>query len=294
MVTSRYATDTGSNSNPTATSTSSGATSSDSSTTSSTTSKSGTSAQNQTNMTNQSLGALEALIQQLMGGGTNEMRQTKQTKNKEIANLQQDREGYSKTAAFADAQGLIAQTMRQALEKLIPSINQGAMGAGASQSSMRALLTQRAAENAAEAAAAQGLNSAVQYGGVANGMSAIIERLLAQQDPAAQALIQALGVAKGAVSNTTNNYSETGTTSGTTSGTKNSSAVENKNISYSPVSGFPMANLAPVGPVSSSFQNFGPLATDLSIALDNLKYTGTTQDTLAQLTGNNTWSGVTF
>jgi len=46
--------------------------------------------------------------------------------------------------------------------------------------------------------------------------------------------------------------------------------------------------------VSSSFQNFGPLATDLSIALDNLKYIGTTQDTLAQLTGNNTWSGVTF
>lgn len=294
MATSRYSTSADSGNNPTSQATSSGASSSDSSTTTSNTSKSGSSSTNQQSMTNQSLAALEAYIQQLMGGGTGEMKATKKTKNNEIVNLQQDRDGYSKEAAFADAKGLMAQTMRQALEKLIPSINQSAMGAGASQSSMRALLTQRAAENAAEAAAAQGLNSAVQYGGVANGMSAIIERLLAQQDPAAQALIQALGVSKGAVNNSTTNYSETGATTGTASGTKQSAATENKNISYSPVSGFPMANLAPVGPQASSFQSFGPLQTDLSAAIDRLKYTGTTQDTLAQLSGNQTWDGYTF
>jgi hypothetical protein len=178
--------------------------------------------------------------------------------------------------------------MRQALEKLIPSFNQGAMGAGASQSSMRALLTQRAAENAAEASAAQGLNAAVQYGGVSNGMSAVIDRLLAQQDPAAAALINALNIAKGAVTNSTTNYNETGTTTGTTTGTKNTTATENKNIGYNDTI------LPLVGPQASNFQSFGPLQTDLSAAIDRLKYTGTTQDTLAQLAGNNAWSGVTF
>jgi hypothetical protein len=287
-TTSRYSTAADAD-KPTSTASTSGASGTESVTTDSTTTKSGTSTSNQQNMTGQSLAALEALIQQLLGGGTPSMRQDKKTKNNEIVNLQQDRDGYSKEAAFADAQGLMAQTMRQALEKLIPSINQGAMGAGASQSSMRALLTQRAAENAAEAAAAQGLGAAVQYGGVANGMSAVIERLLAQQDPAAQALIQALGVAKGAVSNTVNNYNETSNTSGTTTGTKSTTGFENKNVSYDGAAPT-FSNV----PASSGLQFFGPLETDQSIALNNLKYTGTTQDTLSQLYGQNTWSGYTF
>lgn len=184
------------------------------------------------NMDPTQLAILNTLLTQLAGGGTPNQKEDRATRRQEIGQLQMDRKGYSKEAAFADAKGLMAQTIRQTLEKLMPSINSSSLGAGASQSSMRALLVQRAGENAAENASAQGLTAAVNYGGVSNGMSQVLERLIGQQDPATTALINALSVAKG--STVTSSGSSTETSAGTSSGTNTQSgnASEQKTIEY--------------------------------------------------------------
>ena len=284
MATSRYAKpSTSTASNPTASSTT-GSTSGSSSQEGTTTgSKSGTSNSTTQNMGDQELAVLQGLIQQLASGGTSNMKQDRATKQGEIGTLQSSRQGYSKDAAFADSQGLMAQTMRQALEKLVPSINSGAMGAGASQSSMRALLTQRAGENAAEAASAQGLTAAVNYGGVANGMSSILERLIAQQDPATAALINALAVAKGSTvvssGSATENSSSTNTQTGNTSG----SSKEDKFIEYD---GGPKS-----APSKPNVQVFGDMPQQ-----EQSSGVGSSADFLNQLYGNNnsSWKDYIF
>lgn len=217
------------------------------------------------NMDPGSLAALQLLIQQLMGGGTQAMANDKAAKQGEINKLTSQREGYSKEAAFADAQGLISQLMRQNLEKLLPSINQGALGSGTSQSSMRALLTQKAALETAQAGQAAGLGAAVQYGGVANGMSNAIGNLLGQADPVTQALLNALSIAKGAVTNT-QTQSDTSTqqntnTTGTTTRQQNGQTQENKNISYD-------GTTLP-GSSSGGFNYFGPVEDNSSGGANN-------------------------
>jgi len=281
MATSRYATS-AALSNPTSTSSVGGTTASSQGLTEQQTSQQGTSQSSTQNMDPQSLAVLNALIKQLATGGTANMQEDRAAKQGEINTLTTNRVGYSKEAAFADAQGLMAQTMRQALEKLVPGINTGALGAGSSQSSMRALLTQRAAENAAEASSAQGLNAAVQYGGVANNMSSILANLIGQQDPATAALLQALNVAKGATVNTSGSSSQTGTSSTQTNQQQQGTSFDNKAISY----GGPVATATPVT------QGMGQLG---GVETVQGKGTGSTADTLNQLYGNDrAWDSYTF
>jgi hypothetical protein len=240
------------------------------------------------------LAALNTLIQQLLGGGTANQKQDRAVKTNEIGTLQQQRAGYSKDAAFSDAKGLMAQQMRLTLEKLLPGINSASLGAGASQSSMRALLTQRAAENAAENASAAGLGAAVNYGQVSNGISSVLANLIAQQDPATAALINALSVAKGAVSNSKTTGTETTNTSGQQSQTSSGGTVTTSPTTTS-VNYSQPGSLAPMtSGQQSGLTFFAPLQTDESIALNNLKYIGTTRDTLDQLLGNDSWGGYTF
>lgn len=184
-------------------------------TTDSTTNSSQTTKSSTQNMDPASMAALQSLIAQLLGGGTPEMQKQLADRNQEISSVRGQREGYSKGAAFTDAQGLMAQAMQQTLEKLMPSINQGAIGSGASQSSMRALLTQKAAENAAMNASAQGLGAAVSYGNVSNGMTNALVQLMSQEDPVSRALINALSIAKGAVQNSTSTTTGMSNTRGT-------------------------------------------------------------------------------
>lgn len=271
MATSRYDTSANTSAN-TAVSTS--ANSSENAT--STTNGTKTNVSNSTNMPAESLAALELLIQQLASGGTPAMQQQNADKRNQISTLTQQQQAYSKDAAFADAQGLMAQQMRLALEKVLPGINSGAIGAGSSQSSARALLTQKAAENAAQNAQAAGLGAAVQYGGVANGISSVLQQLIAQADPATAALLSALSVAKGTV--TSSSSTETG------SSTTNSSGSSNKNQVVAPSSS--SASTSSPSTSGGSFGSYGPLATDQSIVIDNAKYAGTTVDTLRQLWGN--------
>ena len=250
---------------------------------------------NTTNMSPSQLAALNTLIAQLMAGGTPQMQADRQQKQGEIGTLQSSRAGYSKDAAFSDAKGLMAQQMRLTLEKLLPGINSASLGAGSSQSSMRALLTQRAAENAAENASAAGLGAAVNYGQIANGTSSVIANLLGQQDPVVGALVNALSVAKGSVSNTKTTGTETTNSTQqqqqTNSGSTNTSAPTSVTTMYAPMGGNNQMALP-----TNNFVSYGPQQTDASIAQNNLQYTGTTADTLRQLAGlgNNAWSGFTF
>jgi hypothetical protein len=171
----------------------------------------------QTNMDPQSKAALDLLIKQLMGGGTQQMAEDRARRIQEIQALQSQRAGYTKDAAFADAQGAMAGQLRAVLEKIAPSLVRAAQGAGTSQSSLRALLTQDMAARAAEASASTGLQAATSYGGINAQLSGVLSNLINSPDPVAAALLQALNIAKGATSSSTS--STNGTTTGSTSTT---------------------------------------------------------------------------
>lgn len=227
---------------------------------------------------------LTQLLQQLASGGTPQMQQASSARQSEVGNLEAQRAGFSKEAAFADAQGLIAQTMRQALEKLIPNINSASLGAGASQSSMRALLTQRAAENASQQASAEGIRAATNYGQVAGGISDVISRLLSIQDPSAELLIRAAGAVRSPVS-------------GTSAGGRTAAAQPASQGSFGGGSQVAYAPQAPLnfGGGGGSFaqpNTFRQYETIEAPATQNI--VGSTADTLRELAGDTSFRGYTF
>lgn len=179
----------------------------------------GTSKSSQSTTTSQldpkSRAALEALIAQLQGGGTPTMQASTAQRQAEIARNQAVAGQYTKQAAFSDATGAMNAKVAEVLQQLLPNIVRAAEGAGTSQNSLRALLTQQAANNAAQSAATLGLNAATQYGQVNSQIGNILEALTRpQEDQATQALLQALGIAKGAnVTSTTTGTSESNQTS---------------------------------------------------------------------------------
>jgi len=140
----------------------------------------------------QSTDALSVLLQQLMAGGTRDMQQQEARIGGEINANQALRARFSPEAALADAQGLIAQTLRQAMEKSLPSITRAAEGAGTSANSMRALLINDANARAAEAASAQGVQAVQGYGGVAANLSQILASLVSQKSGNTEAILNAI------------------------------------------------------------------------------------------------------
>lgn len=240
-----------------------------------------------TNMSASAQRALDALIKQLQGGGTPEMRAQQAQRDAVIADTRGAQAGYSKTAAFADAQGLISQQMRRALESLLPAISRAAEDAGSSGGALRALLLQDAANKAAESSSALGVQTAAQYGGINTNFAQVLEALTRSNPAATEALLQALGVAKGAESTTTGTVNTTGTstqnvnTAGTTS--QQTNASRNTNTDYAPFH----VSSAP----SSGITYYGPTAGNV----DSGKYVGTTMDTLSQLADmGNPWNSYTF
>lgn len=221
--------------------------------------------------------ALMSLIQQLMGGGTQAMANDQAARKSEINKVTQQRAGYSKEAAFSDAQGLIAQTMRRAMEQLVPSITRAAEGAGASQSSLRALLLQDAANKAAESSAAQGLNAAVQYGGIASNLSQVLEALTRPDNTVTNALLQALNIAKGATQTTNSSSTTTGQTN------QSSSGNEQKSVDYAPFA-TPANN-------SNALTYYGPAITDTQAVLSSR---GRTETALRDLLNQNMFAGFQF
>lgn len=139
----------------------------------------------------------------------------------EINKNQQMRGDYSKSAAFADAIGAMNSQLAKSLEAQMPAITAGIDSAGTSGSAMSALLTQKAAENAANTAAELGLQAAISYGQIQTGFSNVLEQLTAGGDPAVDQLLGALNIAKGSIEKKSGSASESssGTSNQTTVGT---------------------------------------------------------------------------
>lgn len=144
--------------------------------------------------------SLNQLIAQLAAGGTDAQRKNRQLQLSQVNNLEALSRGYSRQNAFADAEGLLNQILRQALEQGLPSILQAQAAAGTSGDALSALLTQDLATRSSEAAAAQGLGAAVDYGQILAGLQGQKTDLLSSlTDEATNALLGALGIDAGSM-----------------------------------------------------------------------------------------------
>lgn len=264
---------------------------------SSTTNSSSTSTTNSRtqNMSNSSLAALETLISQLMGGGTQQMAQDRAARIQQTNETRALQAGYSKEAAFADAQGAMAQQMRRALEASLPTITRAADSAGTSGGSMRALLANDASARAAENAATVGLKASVDYGSISANLANTLEVLTRPDTTSINALLNALSISKGAVSTTQSQTNTTGTqTTNSTSNTQttnqsqtqgNTSTTGNQTSTTTPNSGSTIdvgsnTSGATVNPVTQNVglvQTVGALTPEQNALLRTI---GTTQDNL--------------
>lgn len=175
--------------------------------------------------TNGGADALQTLIKQLLGGGTPEQKAEAAQRLEEINADRQTRANYTKQAAFSDAEGAVNEQRRKTLEQLLPSINKAAEGAGASASSMRALLLQNAERDAAEAAASLGLKASVDYGQINSALSGTLSNLTQQTNPVTKALLEAIGISKVSTSQSTG--ASTGNNGSTSTGAATNQSVAN-------------------------------------------------------------------
>lgn len=194
------------------------------------------------NMTSTALGALNSLIAGLSsglglstGGGNSPLVRSRGGNSKsstpskqsvqyqgQIDKLNQLASDYSKQAAFSDSDMAVQGALAKALEQTLPTVTAGIQAAGTSGSAMSALLAQKAAEDAAYSAAQVGVDTAIAYGNIAQNALTSAGSLVAEGDPAMNALINALGISKGAVEKgtTKTSGSQSGSSSQTTSGTQ--------------------------------------------------------------------------
>lgn len=238
------------------------------------------------NMSTAAQAALENLLRQLAAGGTPEMLAEKAQRDQVTAQTQTTQSGFTKENAFADAQGLMSQQMRRAMEQMLPSISRAAEDAGSSGGALRALLLQNAADKAAESSSALGVQTATQYGNINANFAQVLEALTRSNPQATEMLVQALGVAKGAQSTTQGTVNTVGsqagstTTNGQTSNNTQSTVNESKNstVDYAP---FAVDNT----PQFFGVMNQPTVGTGV----------GSTTDTLAQLAGlKDSWGSYTF
>lgn len=195
------------------------------------------------NMTGSALAALDSLILGLSGGSgsskgnplfggdgggsvqantaaANAIKKTEAQYNQQVLNAQQLQSDYSKSAAFADSNAAVAATLADALEQAMPAITAGIDAAGTSGSALSALLTQKAAADAAAEGAKLGLSAAIDYGNIAVAAGNTATGLLQSGNPLVNALLESLSVAKGAVSNTTEKTSSAGSSTSNTKSTQ--------------------------------------------------------------------------
>jgi len=151
--------------------------------------------------TDTAVSELDKLITQLAAGGTAQQQQLTAERNAEITRNRAQQAGYTKDAAFSDAQSLVNKAIADALRQASPQITAAAEGAGASKSTFRANLTQEAATRGALEGAAQGAQLATAYGTQYNQLAAVLENLT-RQDPnsptalLAQTIVGSKGIIK--------------------------------------------------------------------------------------------------
>ncbi len=144
----------------------------------------------------EALSILMDFIRQTAGGGTEEQRKQRAERNTEIQRTRALAGDYTKQSAFADAAELMAQNLRQSLEKNMPAISRSIQGAGTSASSMQGLLSQKLATESAQAASALGAEQAKAYGGISAQLQGVLEALT-RIDPSIESnLLKALDLTK--------------------------------------------------------------------------------------------------
>lgn len=126
--------------------------------------------------------ALDSLLATLSAGGTDEQKLLTQARGEEVSRVRNQQDAYSKDAAMADSQSLINKAIADAMRAAEPRITSYAEGAGASKSSMAALLSQEAATKGAVEGAALGTQLSSAYGQIFNQLESILENIT-KQDP---------------------------------------------------------------------------------------------------------------
>lgn len=144
----------------------------------------------------EALDILMNYIKETASGGTADRKAQRAERNKQILSTRETLGDYTKSAAFADAADLMAQNLRQSLEKNMPAISKSIQGAGTSASSMQGLLSQKLATESAQAAGALGAEQARAYGGISSQLQGVLESLTKIDPTLEQNLIQALGLTK--------------------------------------------------------------------------------------------------
>jgi hypothetical protein len=137
---------------------------------------------------------LMEVLQQVNTGGTPDQKRIQAERTTEIGRTRSISQDYSKQAAFKDAADLMAQNLRQSLERNMPAISKAIQGAGTSQSSMQGLLSQKLATESAQAAGALGAQQAAQYGGISAQLQSVLEALTRKDNSSVEALIKGLSL----------------------------------------------------------------------------------------------------
>lgn len=144
----------------------------------------------------EALAMLMEFLQTSMAGGTPEVRAMLDERKKQIASTRGTLADYTKGSAFSDAAALMAQNLRQSMEKNMPVINKAIQGAGTSASSMQALLSQKLATESAQAAGALGADQAAKYGGISAQLQGVLEALTRVDPTNSNNIVQALNALK--------------------------------------------------------------------------------------------------
>lgn len=144
----------------------------------------------------EALQALQQVLQDMVSGGTPEQKQQRAERQAQIASARQAAGDYSKGAAFSDASALMAQMLRQAMEKNMPAISRAVQGAGTSASSMQGLLSQKLAAESSQAASALGAEQAKAYGAIQAQLQGVLEGLTRVDNSGAENIFKALDLFK--------------------------------------------------------------------------------------------------
>ncbi len=144
----------------------------------------------------EALTQLLAQIRELASGGGADYKAQRAKRDAEIVSAKQLQNTYSKDAAFSDAAQLMAQNLRQSLEKNMPAISRSVQGAGTSASAMQGLLSQKLATESAQAAAAEGAMQARAYGGISSQLAGVLEGLTRIDNTNVGNLLKALDSAR--------------------------------------------------------------------------------------------------
>jgi hypothetical protein len=143
------------------------------------------------------------------GGGSATQRETARQRQAQIVSDIAKQKDFTPEKAQALAEGLSSYYNRVLTEGQLPGILRAAEGAGTSQGTTRALLTQQAIQRTSEVASKTGADLSVAFGGLSNDLAKTLEALT-REDPnsISNQLIQAIVASKGLVSSSSSTGSQ--------------------------------------------------------------------------------------